>query len=93
MDGDITEAVHEYNYLGQIISFHNKIEKEVCRRISIGWNKYWQIKKFFKNNKVDNTYNTYKQYLQRQYLPIPKQYLPIVDNTYKNNTYRSKVNA
>ncbi|CAG9094113.1 unnamed protein product [Plutella xylostella] len=44
------EYVKEYIYLGQLISFDNAISKEIDRRITLGWKKYWLHKDIFKSN-------------------------------------------
>ena len=48
----------EIVYLGQLISLKNRTEKELNRRISLGWGKFWQLKEIFKgpfniNSKID----------------------------------------
>ena len=48
----------EYNptitYLGQIISFKDKMNKEIStRRINLEWNKYWSLKFVLKNENID----------------------------------------
>ena len=47
----------EYNpritYLGQIISFKDKMSIEIPRRINLGWNKYWSLKFILKNKNID----------------------------------------
>ena len=48
IDGGFFEEVHEYNYLGQIIHTEPSHEKEIRRRISLGWaafNKYGDVMK------------------------------------------------
>lgn len=42
----------EYNYLGQIISFQNKLNKELSERKRKAWKNYWSLKHIFKNKKV-----------------------------------------
>lgn len=46
------EYVEEYIYLGQIILFEDRGNKEVNRRINSAWKKYWSLKKVFKNSKT-----------------------------------------
>lgn len=46
------EYAKDYLYLGQIISFKNKDEKEVNARINSAWKKYWSLKEIFKNKKI-----------------------------------------
>ncbi|KAG7311162.1 hypothetical protein JYU34_002159 [Plutella xylostella] len=43
------EYVEDYIYLGQNISFKEKMDKEITRRINIGWKKYWSLKHIFKS--------------------------------------------
>ncbi len=38
----------EFRYLGQIVSFMNRREKELKARIMKGWKKYWSLKDIFK---------------------------------------------
>jgi hypothetical protein len=42
------EQVDEMVYLGQIISFEERIQKEVKRRINLGWRSYWALKNIYK---------------------------------------------
>lgn len=44
------KAAEDVIYLGQTISATNRREKEITRRIKIGWNKYWALKRIFKTN-------------------------------------------
>ncbi len=44
------ETVEEYTYLGQIISFKEKMGKEIERRISHAWKGYWDLKLVFKGS-------------------------------------------
>lgn len=39
-------------YLGQLISFKERSEKEAKRRCAVAWRKYWSLKFILKNNKV-----------------------------------------
>lgn len=41
--------VKDYIYLGQLISFKNRLDKEINRRIANAWKKFWSLKKIFKN--------------------------------------------
>lgn len=38
------EYVTEYTYLGQIVTFNNATRKEVQRRISAAWSKFWSLR-------------------------------------------------
>jgi hypothetical protein len=44
------KRAQEAVYLGQIISFEDKMGKELDRRISIGWTKFWSLKHILKGN-------------------------------------------
>lgn len=44
------EYVAEYIYLGQLISFKNHMEKEIQRRITSTWKKFWSLKTVMKSN-------------------------------------------
>ena len=41
LNGVKIEAVKEYRYLGQMLSFENKIEKELKIRRSNAWKSFW----------------------------------------------------
>ena len=43
IDGVEIQYVQEYIYLGQLISFHNGSDKEINRRMSLAWNKFWSL--------------------------------------------------
>lgn len=43
------EYVNEYVYLGQTISFEDRLDKEISKRITNAWNKYWSLKSVFKS--------------------------------------------
>ena len=43
---NVTEAI----YLGQLISYEEKTKKEVNRRVSIAWAKFWGLKHIFKGS-------------------------------------------
>lgn len=40
------------------------MKKEVLRRITIGWGKYWQLKNILKNDKVSDNRQPQKQVLR-----------------------------
>jgi len=42
------EYVEDYTYLGQIISFKNKTNKEISKRVSQAWKSFWAQKWIFK---------------------------------------------
>ncbi|KAG7311380.1 hypothetical protein JYU34_002422 [Plutella xylostella] len=49
-NGKQLEYVEDYVYLGQVISFQNRLDKEIDRRVNMGWKKYWSLKYIFKSN-------------------------------------------
>ncbi|KAI5723809.1 hypothetical protein M8J76_011205 [Diaphorina citri] len=53
INGEEIKKVNECVYLGQLISCENVVEREVERRIKIGWSKYWAMKKIFKSMKLN----------------------------------------
>ncbi|KAI5726940.1 hypothetical protein M8J76_011469 [Diaphorina citri] len=57
-DKETIKKEKESIYLGQLISCDNIIEKEVERRIKIGWSKYWSMKKIFKSMKINEKLKT-----------------------------------
>lgn len=44
VDGQPLQYVDEYTYLGQLISFKDRTEKEINRRISLSWKAFWALK-------------------------------------------------
>ncbi|KAJ4440151.1 hypothetical protein ANN_08289 [Periplaneta americana] len=44
IDGAELQYVSEYVYLGQLVSFHQKTENEIKRRISLAWKAFWSLK-------------------------------------------------
>ena len=44
LDKKQIEIVSEYNYLGQIISFENRVGKEIKTRIAKAWRAFWAHK-------------------------------------------------
>jgi hypothetical protein len=44
VDGTPIQYCKEYNYPGQTISLTGKREKELQRRISLAWGKFWSLK-------------------------------------------------
>ncbi len=42
--GEKIELVTEAIYLGQLITWENRTEKEVERRITLAWKKFWALK-------------------------------------------------
>jgi hypothetical protein len=43
IDGTPIQYCKEYNYLGQTTSLTGKREKELQRRISLAWGKFWSL--------------------------------------------------
>ena len=52
ISGNQIERVVEYTYLGQTISFEEKINKELSQRIAKAWRNYWALKHFYKSKKA-----------------------------------------
>lgn len=46
------EYVEEYIYLGQIIAPKLQMDKEIQRRLSNSWSRYWSLKEIMKNQSV-----------------------------------------
>lgn len=44
LDNNQIEYVSEYTYLGQLMSFQNRRQKEIQRRIALAWKKFWSLK-------------------------------------------------
>lgn len=53
VEGRNIEFVDEYIYLGQRVSFKNRTENEIKRRIAIAWSKYWSFKEIMKNKQIN----------------------------------------
>ena len=47
------EYVSEYIYLGQLISFDNRSDKEISRRITLTWKKFWSLAFILLNPKIE----------------------------------------
>lgn len=54
VNGTEINNVTEYIYLGQTVSFQDKLNKEISRRISQGWKKYWSLKNILKSKATKN---------------------------------------
>ena len=50
VDGQEIHYVDEYIYLGQLVSFENRQEKEIDRRIDNAWKSYWSMKTLMKKD-------------------------------------------
>jgi len=51
LDKTEIETEIEYNYLGQIVAFDDRIEEELKARRNKSRGKFWLLKKVFKNKK------------------------------------------
>ena len=47
VDGNEIEVVEDYKYLGQIILFEDRQNKEIDARISAAWRSFWALKSYF----------------------------------------------
>lgn len=52
IDGETLAYVNEYTYLGQLISFQDKMEKELRRRICLAWKAFWGLKFILLDRKI-----------------------------------------
>ncbi|XP_047998342.1 uncharacterized protein LOC125235798 [Leguminivora glycinivorella] len=50
VDGQPIHYVDEYIYLGQLVSFSNRQDKEIERRVGNAWKSYWSMKELMKGN-------------------------------------------
>ncbi|XP_061723667.1 uncharacterized protein LOC133529882 [Cydia pomonella] len=50
VDGQSIQYVDEYIYLGQLVSFSNRQDKEIERRVQNAWKSYWSMKELMKGN-------------------------------------------
>ncbi|KAJ8715750.1 hypothetical protein PYW07_010232 [Mythimna separata] len=50
VDGENVQYVQEYIYLGQVVSFQARQDKEIARRTENAWKSYWSMKELFKGN-------------------------------------------
>ncbi|XP_022832295.1 uncharacterized protein LOC111360566 [Spodoptera litura] len=50
VDGAEMEYVQEYIYLGQLLSFQARQDREVARRTENAWKSYWSMKDLMKGN-------------------------------------------
>ncbi|KAJ2950316.1 hypothetical protein O0L34_g11682 [Tuta absoluta] len=50
VEGQEIQYVDEYIYLGQIVSFQNRQDKEIDRRIENSWRSYWSMKHLMKGD-------------------------------------------
>ncbi len=48
VNGKKIQRVNEAVYLGQVTSLEGRTEKEVNRRLTLSWNKFWKLKHIFK---------------------------------------------
>ena len=52
VNGKQVNYVHEYLYLGQLVTFTRRGDKEINRRISLAWNKFWSLSFIFQDKKL-----------------------------------------
>ena len=52
INGTEIEEVSEYDYLGQTVAFRDRMDKELKKRTSKAWGKFWSLNKVFKNRKL-----------------------------------------
>jgi hypothetical protein len=52
-DGTPIQYCKEYNYLGQTTSLTGNREKELHRRISLAWGKFWSLKFILLDNRIN----------------------------------------
>ncbi|KAJ8715585.1 hypothetical protein PYW07_010067 [Mythimna separata] len=50
VDGQVLQYVDEYTYLGQIVSFKNRQDREIKRRIQNAWKTFWAFKEHMKGS-------------------------------------------
>ncbi|XP_063361456.1 uncharacterized protein LOC134650431 [Cydia amplana] len=50
VDGQTKHYVDEYIYLGQLVSFSNRQDKEIERRVENAWKSYWSMKELMKGS-------------------------------------------
>ena len=51
-NNEIIERINEYVYLGQILSFEDRANKELAARKKKAWAGFWALKQIFKNNNM-----------------------------------------
>ncbi|PZC78256.1 hypothetical protein B5X24_HaOG202328 [Helicoverpa armigera] len=50
VDGQALHYVDEYIYMGQLVSFENRKQREIDRRIENAWKSYWSMKHYMKGD-------------------------------------------
>ena len=50
VDGHVVEYVEEIRYLGQMIGFENRFEREIQERINSSWKSYWRVGRWMKGD-------------------------------------------
>jgi len=58
LDGCSLNWSREIIYLGQLIAFTDRTDKEVKRRCAIAWRKYWSLKSILKNKEISTVKKT-----------------------------------
>ena len=48
LNGEIVPLSEETTYLGQIVSFHDRLDKEISSRIAKAWKGFWSMKAIYK---------------------------------------------
>ena len=66
--GEPLEYVQDYMYLGQNLSFHNNMEKEIKKRIGLAWKKFWSLKFILMDKSLKQTLKV--EVLEKCVLPV-----------------------
>ncbi|GBP30024.1 Putative uncharacterized transposon-derived protein F52C9.6 [Eumeta japonica] len=53
LDGNSLDYVSKYVYFGQIIAPNDQMSKEINKRITSGYKKYWSLKEIMKSNELN----------------------------------------
>ena len=68
INGEKIEYVQEFQYLGQIISFENRQDKEIERRITNSWKAFWKLKAYLTSKEIQM--KTKKRLFEMCILPV-----------------------
>ncbi|KAG7297348.1 hypothetical protein JYU34_013337 [Plutella xylostella] len=49
IDNNEIEYIEDYTYLGQTMSFHDKMTKEIDKRVANAWKRFWSLKEIMKS--------------------------------------------
>ncbi|MEL7307279.1 MAG: reverse transcriptase family protein, partial [Pseudomonadota bacterium] len=52
-DGHDLEYVNEFVYLGQLVSFENRQDKEIGRRLQNAWKAFWKLRKYLTTKNIE----------------------------------------